>query len=106
MKLHKNRFRPTVELLEGRDLPSATLLEVANAITHSYENHARYVQDAYHHLLHREPSRAEVNSWAVHLDQGWHIEQIEAGFIASAEYRSNHGGTGTAWVRAMYQELL
>src|SRR5258707_1065493 len=98
MKLRKNRFRPNVELLEGRDLPSASMLEVANAITHSPENHARYVRDAYERLLQREPGRAEVNSWAVHLDQGWHIEQIEAGFIASAEYRNNHGGTGAAWV--------
>ena len=33
-------------------------------------------------------------------------EKLETGFLSSAEYIASHGGTGSAWVIGMYQDLL
>jgi hypothetical protein len=40
------------------------------------------------------------------MQNGLSDEQLEAGFIGSTEYISDHGGAGAGWVIGMYQNLL
>ena len=40
------------------------------------------------------------------MQNGMSDEQVEAGFIGSAEYIQDHGGAGAGWVTGMYQNLL
>jgi hypothetical protein len=95
-----------MELLEDRQLLSASRYDIALAITHSSENYAAFTTAAYDHYLRRLPEPAGLNSWVRAMQGGLSDEQLEANFIGSAEYIQNHGGTGEAWVQGLYRDLL
>jgi hypothetical protein len=97
--------RPELEALETRALP-ATLLDVATAITHSYEAQSNEVTAYYTNLLQRSPSSAEVLGWVQQLNQGVTYEVVQASFVSSPEFLGKHGGEGPAWVQSLYQDLL
>jgi autotransporter-associated beta strand protein len=86
--------------------PAATLLQVANGISHSDEYFRNFVTAVYHRYLGRGPDPAGLNAWVTGLKGSVTDEQLEAGFIGSPEYIADHGGTGEAWVRGMYKDLL
>jgi hypothetical protein len=86
--------------------PPASLPGVAGALTHSYEFYNDFVIAAYQRYLGRAPAASEVNYWVSAMQNGLSDEQVEAGFIGSAEYVGKHGGSGAAWVRGLYQDLL
>jgi hypothetical protein len=79
---------------------------VANELTHSAEYYTNIVTAAYQKYLGRLPEAAGLAYWVGHMQQGLTDERLEAGFIGSQEYINNHGGTGEAWVRGLYQDLL
>jgi subtilase family serine protease len=87
-------------------LPSAQLATVAYELTHSYQYYYTFVAGAYEQYLSRVPSLSEANGWVVDMQNGLSDEQLQAGFIGSAEYISDHGGAGAGWVIGMYQNLL
>jgi hypothetical protein len=97
--------RPELEPLETRALP-ASLLDVASAITHSYEAQSNEVTTYYTNLLQRSPSSSEVLGWVQQLYQGVTYEQVQADFVSSPEFLGKHGGEGAAWVQSLYQDLL
>src|SRR5207245_1131524 len=86
--------------------PPAQLGATANGITHSTEHYKQFVTNAYQIYLGRAPDPASLNSWVAAMQHGLTDEQLEAGFIGSAEYIANHGGKGAGWVRGMYQDIL
>src|SRR5262249_13809994 len=87
--------------------PSAGLLDVAQALTHSAEYYTHFVTEAYRRYLGREPDGLGLSGWVGAMLRGnVSDEQLEAQFIGSAEYIRNHGGTGAEWVGQMYQDLL
>jgi hypothetical protein len=107
MTIHQNRcVRLQVEALETRTVPSASTLDVASAITHSYEANYHQVVDDYANFLHRDASPAEVNGWVQRLATGMSVEQAEAAFVGSLEYRNDHGGGGAPWINSLYFDLL
>jgi hypothetical protein len=83
------------------------LVAVGNAFTHSSEAFARFVTGAYNLYLKRLPEQQGLGYWVDQLqNHGLTDEKLETGFLSSVEYIANHGGTGTAWVIGMYQDLL
>jgi hypothetical protein len=82
------------------------LTAVSNELTHSYEYYYLVVVGAYQKYLGRMPTLAEANGWVGDMQNGLSDEQLEAGFIGSTEYISDHGGAGAGWVIGMYQNLL
>jgi hypothetical protein len=86
--------------------PPSTLGQVAATLTHGLEHYQDFVTNAYKSYLGRTPAPVEVNGWAALMQKGLSDEQVEADFLSSAEYIADHHGTGAAWVRALYQDLL
>src|SRR5581483_6995377 len=44
--------------------------------------------------------------WINRMQNGLTDQQLEAGFIGSAEYYTHSGGTNQLWIEAMYHDLL
>jgi uncharacterized protein YkwD len=87
------------------NLPT-NLLQIASSFTHSNENYTDFINSAYQNYLKRNPSSSELTYWAGQMTQGMSDEQVEASFIGSSEYIADHGGSNSAWIAAMYQDLL
>lgn len=100
------RDRDEIVLRATGAFPIANLSNIATSFTHSDENFRNFVTQAYSKYLGRSPDPQGLAGWVVRMRQGMTQEQIEANFIGSAEYIASHGGTGEAWVRGMYQDLL
>ncbi len=86
--------------------PVGNLGLVARALTHSAESYGYFITQAYQRYLDRTPDQAGLQGWIARMQAGLTDEQLEASFIGSTEYIASHGGTGAAWVRGMYQDLL
>src|SRR6516162_5436411 len=97
-------FRPELEALEVRTVPSAAPLDVANALTRSAEAESRQIVAEYVRLLNRTPGPVEINGWLQALDAGQTYETMETGFLASQEYFNDHGGTPTGWIEGIYHD--
>ena len=69
-------------------------------------HYAQFVSNAYQTYLGRAPDTAGLNGWVAAMQNGLTDEQLEAKFLASAEYIVTHGGAGAGWVKGMYQALL
>jgi hypothetical protein len=88
----------------GSGMPARTT--VANDLTHSGEYYSNFVTAAYEKYLGRAPEASGLSYWISRMQNGLSDERLEAGFIGSQEYIQNHGGTGAAWVRGLYKDLL
>jgi hypothetical protein len=77
-----------------------------NTIDHSAEYFAAIITPAYQRFLGRTPDAAGLAYWVSQMQKGLTDEQLEAGFIGSAEFYNVSGATNKAWVDAMYQQLL
>jgi virginiamycin B lyase len=86
--------------------PPTNLPAVASALAHSLEHYDQFITHAYLTYLGRSPAASEVAGWAGLMQNGLSDEQLEAGFIGSAEYIADHGGQGAGWVTGMYHDLL
>jgi hypothetical protein len=82
------------------------LVAVARAFTHSDEHYRQFITAAYQSYLGRLPDAPGLAAWLRAMQHGLSDEQLEAGFIGSAEYIANHGGPGADWVSGLYQDLL
>src|SRR6185437_12333049 len=79
---------------------------VADTIDHSAEYFASLINPAYETYLGRAADAAGLQYWVAKMQAGLTDEQLEAGFIASAEFYAHAGGTDLKWVDALFQELL
>jgi hypothetical protein len=91
---------------DGVPAPPANLGAAAVGFAHSVEHYGAFVITAYQRYLGRLPDPAGYQGWVAQMQQGLSDERLEADFIGSPEYIADHGGTGAAWVRGMYQDLL
>jgi hypothetical protein len=86
--------------------PPHDLSQVAWALAQSTEYYQKYVISAYQRYLGRTPGAVEIAGWVGDMQHGLSDEQVEAGFIGSAEYIARHGGPGAGWIRSLYRDLL
>jgi uncharacterized delta-60 repeat protein len=87
--------------------PPPHLLAAAGAFSHSPEHYTKFVTSAYAQYLKRAPDAPGLAAWVGGMQAGLlSDEQVEAGFLGSAEYLANHGGAGQSWISSMYQDLL
>jgi hypothetical protein len=98
--------RPVVEGLETRTMPSMTPLSVAQQIVNSPEGLANFVTQQYQTFLDRTPVSVEVNGWVNVMQQGLTREQMQEAVVLSPEFINMHGGLGTGWMTALYQDFL
>jgi hypothetical protein len=102
-----NRAATAAEIgAEAAALLPPNLGTVANQITHSAQQYALFVLNAYQQYLGRTPDQAGLNGWVTQMQNGLTDEHLEAKFIGSTEYINKHGGPGAGWVTGMYQDLL
>src|SRR5207244_226589 len=88
--------------LDSGLLPS----EFAYEVTHSDTYYASVITPIYSHYLGRAPDAAGLDYWVDRMQHGLTDEQLEAGFIGSAEYYQRAGNTNAGWVDALYRDLL
>jgi hypothetical protein len=79
---------------------------VADTIDHSDEYFASLINPAYDTYLGRTADAAGLQYWVAKMRAGLTDEQLEAGFIASAEFYIHAGGTDLKWVDSLFQDLL
>lgn len=80
--------------------------EVANAITYSHESRTKLITAAYGSFLGRAPDPGGLAHWLQRMDEGMHVQQLQASFLTSPEYYDRSGGRDDAWVSALYQDVL
>jgi hypothetical protein len=100
------RFRPELEELENRRLPSAATFAVAAGIAHSDENYDNFIAAEYQSLLGRAPDDAGLQYWLGQLHQGMTPERVEAGIASSTEYQANHNNDPATWLTGLYNDIL
>jgi hypothetical protein len=81
-------------------------IAVANAITYSAEYRTRLIADSYATFLGRQPDPVGAAGWLRAMQAGMIIQEMESGFLASPEHYATSGGTDTAWVTRLYQQVL
>jgi subtilisin family serine protease len=79
---------------------------VSRAITASAEFRSGLIADSYRRYLGREPDGAGLRSWLGQMGRGLHIEQMQAGFVASTESYRRAGSDDRRWVTQLYQSVL
>ncbi len=84
----------------------AALPAVGAALAGSAEYLGTLVTKDYQDYLGRTPGSAEVAYWVGVMRGGATHEQVQAGFVGSAEFYRHSGNTDQGWVGAMYQNLL
>jgi len=89
-----------------RLLAGTPRVEVANAITSSTEYRGRLIASSYARFLGRTPDAEGQAFWLEKMRQGWTIQQMESGFLSSAEYYAKAGGNDAGWVRQLYRHVL
>jgi len=81
--------------------------QFATDLTHSAEYYATNVIDPFYQTyLGRAADVGGQSYWTSQMQQGVTNQQLEADFISSAEFYAHAGGTNSAWVNAMYQDVL
>jgi hypothetical protein len=81
-------------------------LVVANGIVNSSESLARIIGEDYSRLLGRAPELGAVPNWLHALNTGLNTQQLLVVIASSEEYYARQGGTNTAWLTGLYQDLL
>lgn len=79
---------------------------LSNLLTTSDEYLKNRIQKAYREFLARESDGAGLAYWLNQMRHGLTDEQLEAGFIGSAEFYAHGGGSDRSWVDEMYFDLL
>ncbi len=79
---------------------------VADGITYSDEFRTGLITDAYDDILGRAPDPGGLAAWLAAMRRGLQIQEMEAGFLGSAEYYDAAGATAEGWVAALYQDVL
>ncbi len=103
---HRTAVRPAVEELEGRTTPTATPLNVANALAHGDEYYNDFVTRQMMTILHHPPSPTSLAAWRAQLEHGLLTETFQAKLAANPQTLSLYGGANAAWVTSLFREFL
>lgn len=79
---------------------------VADSITSSTEYRSGLIQGVYTTYLSRSADTSGLQFWLGEMARGRTVQEIEAGFLASAELYQAAGGTPQGWVTRLYQLVL
>ncbi len=90
----------------GSGMVNRTNVGLGLATSTEYDNN--FVVIAYTKYLGRGPHANGLTFWVnLMATQGMSDAQVEAGFLASAEYIGKHGGSaGSSWITALYVNVL
>jgi uncharacterized delta-60 repeat protein len=80
--------------------------EVVGRIEGSQEYHTRVIQSLYGLYLGRAADPVGLSGWDAFLTRGGTAEQLAALLLGSDEYLSKHGGNNTAFLQALYNDVL
>jgi hypothetical protein len=101
-----NPTRLAVERLESREVLSVATFSVASAIVNSPENFTDFVTHEFNSLLRRAPDIQGLDFFVSRMEHGMLPEAVEAAFVSSSEYISDHGNTPVGWLNGVYNDLL
>jgi hypothetical protein len=99
-------YRPSLESLEARDVPTSGSAFATTLIVHSTENLVDFVTNEYAILLGRQPDAQGLAGFVQALANGMSPEAVEAVFVSSPEYIFDHGNTRGGFLTGLYQDLL
>ena len=105
----KNRFQPSVEQLESKNLPSAmTYGGVASTICNSPESlhNPETVLQLYQNFLGRQGSTSEVAYWQARVDAGESVGAVKDDFANSAEYAQRWNSDEPTMIAQLYPAAL
>jgi hypothetical protein len=80
--------------------------QIALAIEQSAEPQGQTVERLYRRLLHRSAEPDGLAAWLTFLADGGTGTQLATELLGSAEYFQAHGGTNTAFLAALYQDVF
>jgi hypothetical protein len=98
-------FRPRLEALEVRDVPSAATAAFAEDVARSPQGIAAAVTREFELILNRAPDTASLGVFANAIAQGVTLEQLDAALLTSAEYVGRFASP-TEWARGVTVDLL
>jgi hypothetical protein len=92
----------------GGALDASTLSrgQVATSVLLSTEYRNLLLGDLYSSLLHRPALAADLTYWMPAFVAGLSSEQIESQILGSPEYFTLSGGTNSAWLARLYNDVL
>jgi hypothetical protein len=85
---------------------TASLSSMALVFLQSGEAESDFIIQEYQQLLGRTPSAAEVTGWVNAMQQGATETQVLVGFLSSPEFYARAGNSLTAYVDALYSNVL
>jgi hypothetical protein len=88
------------------DTGAASPQQVALSFTTSDEYRSNLIRTDYQVFLQRTPAPQEVAGWLGALQGGLSEEGLQAAFLASDEFFIKQGNDATAWLKAIYQDVL
>jgi hypothetical protein len=80
--------------------------QVVDGFVHSVERRSQVITEYYQQYLGRNPDQVGLNYWLGVLAQGGRREDVLVGVLGSQEYYLRQGGTDSAFVRGLYQDIL
>jgi hypothetical protein len=83
-----------------------TRRQVADLFLGSPENLQRTVRGFYQQFLGRDPAAPDLNLWVNQLQVNPNYDVVRSGLLGSTEYFSSNGGNNTAFVEALYLDVL
>ncbi len=92
--------------VEALDTGAASPQESALTFTTSNEYRSNLIRADYQLFFKRTPAPQEVAGWLGALQGGLSEEGLQAAFLASDEFFIKHGNDATAWLKAVYQDVL
>ena len=81
-------------------------LQIVQALLSSPEYFTNLVKGHYQRLLRRAATKNELDEWLQTLQQGGASDQVIMGILASDEYFQEAGGTTTAFLNRLSQDLV
>src|SRR5262249_23222456 len=88
------------------DQNTLTRSQVTLGIEGSLEGRTKQVQDLYTKILGRAADPVGLNLSILFLGAGGTMEQVESTIISSPEYFQHAGGNNTAYVNAVFRDVL
>jgi hypothetical protein len=88
------------------DAASLTRLGFAGQMTSLPEFLGDTVNDYYQQYLGRSADTASLNSFIPAIQSGAHFEDVQSNIVGSAEYFARSGSTNSAFLAALYNDLL
>jgi hypothetical protein len=93
-------------VLVGSEEFNVAFGQVADSVIQSSEYDQLIVQQAYEHLLDRDPDPGGNAWWAALLQNGQSEQTLDASIASSDEFFHNAGSSNDDWIRTLYTDFL